>query len=89
MTIVLTSWDQFWIALYVATILVTLAMNLHSKDMSFFAVSVLTALNCFVPIIMGISTGLWWFVVVGAVYLMVLFLMIVRAYRRAYEDASE
>jgi len=90
MTLVLTAWDQFWIALYVATVLVTLGINVTQKtNMSFFTVVILTALNCLVPIVMGIATGMWWFVVIGWVYMLVLFLMIIRAYRKAYQDASE
>jgi ribose/xylose/arabinose/galactoside ABC-type transport system permease subunit len=89
-TLVLTAADQFWIALYVATVLVTLGINLTQRaNMSFLTVVMLTFLNCFVPIAMGISTGMWWFVVVGMVYLLVLFIMIMKAYRKAYLDASE
>jgi hypothetical protein len=90
MTVVLTAMDQVWIALYVATVLVTLGINVTQKaNMSFFTVVILTALNCFVPIAMGIATGLWWFTVVGAVYLIVLAMMIIRAYATAFKDASE
>ena len=93
MTVVLSVSDQVWLAIYVASILTVTFMNLSTmfkgSQYGIGTIWFITLLNIFVPIIVGISTGLWWLSVVGLGYLVMLVYIIIQAMKMALKDVND